>query len=250
MKLYHGTGAARLDAILKRGLRPRGSNAGNWEHSIESNPRAVYLTTAYAPYFALTAQKDDDAAMGLILEIESDRLDPDKLGADEDAVEQVMRRSPEDPLAGKGWGMIQRTRWFRKRVLDFRWQGSVDAMGTCCYVGVIRPEAITRYALVDFKKAPTFAWAMMDPIITILNYQLVGAKYRTATRWVFGEPPLEGDEAPLWPWNDEHAKLLPPQALVERDGIKLMASWWMPPEEERAAITLRRSRHALREMRR
>jgi hypothetical protein len=76
MKIYHGTTAKVAKQSLKHGLHPRIIHGNsNWKHSdTESNPYMVYLTTAYAPYFALNAIGDKDTHFGIV-EIDLDKLD-------------------------------------------------------------------------------------------------------------------------------------------------------------------------------
>lgn len=59
MRLYHGTTEAVARAALAQGLAPRALTRakGNWDKH-PSNPHAVYLTTAYAGYFAACASDD------------------------------------------------------------------------------------------------------------------------------------------------------------------------------------------------
>ena len=59
MLLYHGTSERVARNVLKHGLGPRDDTecAGNWE----DHPSAggmVYLTAAYAPYFAMNAANE------------------------------------------------------------------------------------------------------------------------------------------------------------------------------------------------
>ena len=76
MKLYHGTNGRWLKNILQRGIEPRGARPGrnNWKHvPHQSNPKCVYLTDSYAPYFSFNATKGGDPRCGVI-EIDTDRL--------------------------------------------------------------------------------------------------------------------------------------------------------------------------------
>ena len=61
MKLYHGTTEAVARKALREGLRTRSEtgSTGNWQHTVSSPTDRVYLTEAYAPYFAHAAQPDD-----------------------------------------------------------------------------------------------------------------------------------------------------------------------------------------------
>lgn len=100
MRLYHGTTEAVARAALAQGLAPRSLTQakGNWDKH-PSNPHAVYLTTAYAGYFAACAS-DDGNKWGLV-EIETDLLDVARLVPDEDWLEQVSRTQAISGLRAK-----------------------------------------------------------------------------------------------------------------------------------------------------
>lgn len=193
MKLYHGTSAARLPSILKDGIKPRGKGKGNWKHSVDGNPNVVYLTIAYALYFAWTATdigKNEDL---LVLEIDTAKLFPFDLVPDEDFLEQATRKGPGLGLAPIEKSMKYRTAWYRRRLRGFSeyWKESVDGLGNCGYMGTIPPAAITRYAVISHERIAELVMSGMDPSISLLNYKLVGDKYRNWIKWAFGDP-LDG----------------------------------------------------------
>lgn len=182
MLLYHGTRASALPSIRSSGLRPRGRRRGNWKHSVESNPRAVYLTCAYLLHFAASATSRGDL---LIIEIEVDALDRSRMAPDEDFLEQVTRQG-QFPQAGRT--MEARTRWFRKRastVFQNYWELSLERLGTCCYHGVIPAEALTRWAIIPPNHSLVRA---SDPAINLQNYCIMGGYYRQLVHLVFGDP--------------------------------------------------------------
>lgn len=188
MKLYHGTSERNLKAILKDGLKPRGSKAtGNWD-TCPSNPKTVYLTNAYALYYALNAARTGNL---LVVEIDTDYKMADMFVPDEDAIEQVLRG--RDGVAGD---MVTRTMHYRKMLPTLMGgvehpfvQDSLKALGNCGCMGTVRPWAITRYAIINRKQVDkALLWQAMDPSITVLNYRICGTRYRNMVRWVFGEP--------------------------------------------------------------
>lgn len=190
MLLYHGTSPIHLAKILRNGIRPRGAQfskarKGNWSHTVDSNPSVVYLTECYAGYFAANAVKK--GAQFLILEIDTDKLDANKLVPDEDFLGQVWNRV-------KGADLMSTTKAFRSALADYRgtdlWQRSIKGMGTCGYMGVIRAEAIVRHVIFDANASPLHNriwWEMMDPSISVENYRFVGEKYRRLTRVLMGD---------------------------------------------------------------
>jgi hypothetical protein len=110
---------------------------------------------------------------------------------DEDFLEQATRKSGPAPLDRN---MKYRTRWYRRRLLNFRyhWLDSIEYMGNCAYHGVVEAKALTRVALLTPETHMRLVMHGMDPIICTLNYQILGAKYRNYCHWLFGDP-LEPD---------------------------------------------------------
>ncbi len=191
MKLYHGTSSRFLDKIKREGIKPRAARKGNWGHTVHSNPRAVYLTNAYSLYYAFSATNARKIEPGLILEIDSNKLNPFLFSPDEDFLQQATRSSedwaPVHALDKKEeWGS---TKWFRDN-LEKRWMGteaweqSVEHMGNCCYFGTIPRKAITRYAVVN----DIVSWIMWsDPTISIMNFRFMGEYYKALSAKVFGD---------------------------------------------------------------
>lgn len=193
MKMYHGTSASVAIAARKDGLSPRGERSSNWD--VESRSDLVYLTTAYAAYFANNA--DGDGLWGIV-EVETTLLNKSLILPDEDALEQAFRNleiSPRTPkivrdiaTSIEDMTMEQRTYWFRNNLEEHAnlASGSVKALGNCSYKGVIPPEAITRISVVDHKDIGEIGWLAVDPVISVANYAIAGAKYRAATKWLIG----------------------------------------------------------------
>jgi hypothetical protein len=187
MRLYHGTSESAAKAALRDGLKPRGKRKGNWVHSIESCPDAVYLTDAYALHYAMNATGDSGGRVA-ILEVDSDMLAPWLFAPDEDWLEQATRKATGGAPLDRP--MKYRTRWYRKRLLDYShmWEQSMKGLGNCTFHGTIAPTALTRVAYIDPKTVSDLIWvAGMDPIIHIMNYHVLGEQYRRDTQRIFGE---------------------------------------------------------------
>jgi hypothetical protein len=196
--LYHGTSGKIADQVLSQGLQTRSQHmkTSNWQHSIESNPDAIYLTDSYAPYFAVNATEIPEHGTleweaggyeAAVIQIDVNKLDHSKLVPDEDVLEQSGRK--RDRVGGS---MKLRTRWYRNRIHKYAgtdaWLTSLKIMGTLGHMGSIPVEAITRIAYWDLRKAPTFTFDNMDAIICLANYQFVGDKYRNFTNMLFELP--------------------------------------------------------------
>lgn len=203
MRLYHGTNAAYLPSILEHGIRPRGEKGRtNWVHTIESNPDTVYLTDTYAHFFAYQATMIEKGETPAIIEVETDLIDPEfgHLVPDEDALEQCTRRLSEDEkidaAMDNGWvfppaeldgDMQARTRWFRDRtsVLADFWVGSLKALGTCGFLGIVPPVAITRVAIL--KDCESLALPCLDAQISALNFKFAGEHHKNLLRAFMGD---------------------------------------------------------------
>lgn len=170
MKLYHGTSEAVARAALTDGLLPREESGieSLWEEC-PSREDLVYLTVAYAGYFA--AHAGGGGRWGIV-EVDTDLLPEgeDLLVPDEDE------------------GMAERTRWFRDRLGMFAhlWMKSVEGLGNCAHEGAIPPEAITRVTLFEPVDNHFVGMTALDPFISLMNYRFCGRKYRALTRWLAG----------------------------------------------------------------
>lgn len=205
-KLYHGTSAKVARKILREGITVRAhpdmwnARPSRWENHPSRND-CVYLTEAYAGYFAANASIEGE--QWGIIEVDATRLDSMCFLPDEDAIEQGSRGLTPDDLVGAGlahktdyahklahqWGVPERTQFFRDHLESYRHLAteSLRLLGNIVYQGNIPTSAITRVSFFDPRENPAVAVMCMDAQISTLNYQLVGAKYRDLTKWFFGE---------------------------------------------------------------
>jgi hypothetical protein len=233
VKLYHGTSAHIARQALTNGLLPRSESGadGNWEHTCPSNPELVYLTSAYAPYFAMTATEPGE--LWGIVEVDTDLLDEYDFLPDEDFLEQASREQelPED-WGINGASMEDRTQWFREHLWQFRhlWEKSIEGLGNCAHEGVIPPEAISRISLYDSTSNPSLSMMAMDPAICLMNYRFCGEKYRALCEWFMGDdvkplrflgiPGLDPDTPLEGPWKQMADQYI--TALALRDGLEIV----------------------------
>jgi len=191
VKLYHGTTETIGRRALTVGLKPRqATGRSNWKHSVESHPSLIYLTTAYAPYYALQAVKNLKKGKIAIVEIETDLLDATRLRPDEDFIEQATRGDVTNKAGIVGKTMNERTRYIRNHIDEFSesWRLSVEHLGNCGYKGVIKPTAITRVSVVDISKCRAMCFEAIEPTISLMNYRFCGKQYRMLNKWFMGEP--------------------------------------------------------------
>ena len=216
MRLFHGTSEKHLEDILENGLRPRGAGDGVWE-DFPSRPDLVYLTDAYAGYFAAAGAEDGEK--WVVLEIDPDYLDHEDFLPDEDFIEQAHRGAKKADLPewfGDDLKERHRYIWENLESWSHAWKDSLEHMGNVAYAGEIPPEAIVRYGVFDPKSASGLAGAMLDPSVSIMNYRFVGAKYKAMTRWFVGDDvlpiemvgfPTPGPEMDRWVEHVENAKV-------------------------------------------
>lgn len=185
--LYHGTTESVARAVLKSGLLPRVTTGqkSNWPKA-ESSPDLIYLTSVYAPYFAMVASDKNNEKLALI-EIDTSLLDENLFRPDEDFLEQASRGQMIKRLRAKT--MHGRTRWFRNHIEEFSdmWKMSIENMGVISYKGNIPLSAITRVSIYNPKTNPYINNLCIDPAISILNFKYVGNKYAEITKWFFKE---------------------------------------------------------------
>ena len=191
MKIYHGTSEAIGRQAKAKGLRPRRlTGRSNWKHIVESNPSLIYLTTVYAPYYALHAVNGNKGGKIAIIEVETDLLDESNFRPDEDFIEQATKRDEENNAGIMGRTMNERTAYIRNHIDEFSnsWKLSVEHLGNCGYKGIITGKAITRVSVVDISKCQFMCSEVLEAVITLANFRVCGAQYRMLTRWFMGEP--------------------------------------------------------------
>jgi len=192
--LYHGTSQNSLIGMIERGIMPRGGTGkDNWQHTVTSNPKTVYLSNCFAHYFAFSAEKEKEG--GAALEIDVAKLDRFAFVADEDAVEQSTRghHIPHTPKwLSQSNDMARRTRWFRDHAHLFDPSVAMRALGTVGYQGVIPWSAVKRVALFTHAQL-CHAAIIADPTISTLLFKIKGPWYQQFTRSIFDHD-LKADE--------------------------------------------------------
>jgi hypothetical protein len=186
LTIYHGTSESAAREALRQGILPREElgNQGNWKHTVKSNPRMVYLTTAYAPYFAVAAT-NVNRERAAIVQADFGSLDQTRLYPDEDFIEQAL----EGQKVGRTWDINKRTRYIIRHIEEYRenWKLSLENLGNVCFKGPLPAAAITKVVLFDLERNPKLIHIAGDPVIHLLNFELLGEWYRATTRWFMGE---------------------------------------------------------------
>ena len=197
--LYHGTSTQYLDDILSKGITPRHNKGiGNWSGN-PSHPLMVYLSNAYAVYFAQQSvnaysEKKCDSVKDepVVLEV---IVDTKRLYPDEDFLEQYHRIAPEWKDVVEKTNMQERTIYFKQNLLDYKedYETSLYGLGNCCHKGLIKPKNIVRYSILDHNQILNYS----DPTITLQNYQILGGRYRMISEKTMWEKPLSKESINL-----------------------------------------------------
>jgi hypothetical protein len=178
--LYHGTGSRYLESILNRGILPRnGSGQSQWGHTVESHPEAVYLSVCYPVHFAINALADDDL---LIVEVDTSKLNPDHLVADEDAL-AFCSDGPET----HGMTFLEKASFFRSRMHRYSSDFSLAQLGTCAHLGEVGPHAITRIAIVPQDQVKFLILGGFDATVSRAHFEIFGEEYASSMQWIFGD---------------------------------------------------------------
>lgn len=182
--LYHGTNPKWIAKIIKNGIKPRSlTGKSNWERVPEFKSRddMVYLTYSYPFYFSVQAS---DGLRLAVIEIDITKLDEVNFYPDEDVIAQATARMNKLSLKDTHNIIKQQI----EQVKD-KWRGSLEAMGTLSHSGIVPPEAISRYVVVNLRKVKgrSFFFTVLDPQISIMNFVLRGTFYHNFVAWVFGD---------------------------------------------------------------
>jgi len=148
----------------------------------------VYLTTAYPLYFAVNAVGGLTRETGFgnvaIVEVAADELPVASFLPDEDFIAQGLSQQSGVALSSIHDEVRESLEEYAHHALD-----SVRYLGNVAFKGAVPASAITRYCIVDLAKQQRLAWAGIDPVISPLNYQFCGEKYRSMVAYLFGDRP-------------------------------------------------------------
>ena len=170
--LYHGTSCHAVEDILRSGVKPSGRTVCRLNPAVRVNPNYVYLTDAYPLAYMFWAVLRNQQRFGAVIEIDTARLDENRLlpNPNEDAMR--LRDPPGVSLGTDAW-----TR-------------SLEATGSCCHSGTVPREAFTRIVKIDVEKNYHLAFRF-GPIWAayLADYFRLGPWLRAATLALFGDEP-------------------------------------------------------------
>jgi hypothetical protein len=140
----------------------------------------VYLTNAYAPFFAIQGTKGKEKA--LVLELDLDKIDEDRLYPDEDFIAQAVAMQSGRDLEDVHEEIKESLEEYQQHMML-----SLEGLGNCSHKGVISGRAVSRYCLIDCVKRSDLSIMSLDPSISLMNYRFCGEKYRSVISWLFGD---------------------------------------------------------------
>ena len=161
MILYHGTSKLNADKIIKNGFRP--DKKYNWH--VKSKKGFIYLSLAYAPFYAMSAKSKDNTGALIQVYVDEDRLYPDEdfimhaLGSPTYTQEQL------DEVDLEGYKSL--------------YKDSLKYLGNAC----VKPidVVINGVQYFDMKKLIM----VCDPSISPMNYKFMGIYYQKLTEWIY-----------------------------------------------------------------
>jgi hypothetical protein len=156
---YHGTSATNARKIVKEGFKVDGKH--NWK--VKSKKGFVYFSLAYAPFFAMNAGGSKLALVKVSVDTED--------------------LYPEDDFLMRALGKPVYTQKELDKV-DFEkyqcfWGMSLADMGSAC----AKPEKIVILDVCFFDGTKLIH--KCDPVISPMNYKIMGNYYKELTEWIF-----------------------------------------------------------------
>lgn len=206
MRLFHGTSTEHLDQILADGIQPRSvtGRPSNWEGDVPSRTDLVWLTTAYAVYYAVEAAGDDHDPV--LVEVDFAKL-PDIFPDEDFLANQTSdgtkeswnaERAAIDPRENQAW-------WFDSLLRS----GNVST-------SFVSPDAIRSHRVVPFKgNGMLLLDTGLDAIPTDVNYPYCGEFYRHCLAAYFEHDLAEMPEVVASLQEEQHRDMLGDEGFEE-----------------------------------
>ena len=167
MELYHGTSVASARKILREGFKY--GVKYNWLGKIKSKKGYIYLSLAYAPYYAMATKSASNMRAIVKVKVNKSDLYPD-----------------EDFLYNTAIGSRVYTSKFDLRQYKHLADMSLKYLGNVCAL----PEDIKVIGIREFDARRLMM--VCDPSIVPINYAIMGDYYRELTKWIYsGRKPEE-----------------------------------------------------------
>ena len=161
MELFHGTSANNAKKILKNGFAQELKN--NWK--VKSKNGFVYLSIAYAPFYAMSANKKGHKLAIIKVDVEPDNLFPDD--------DFVMLCLGKRKYTQKELDEIELENYQELSDKSLKYMGNVATY----------PEDVTIKGVTYFDGR--YLLYRCDPVISPLNFKIMGDYYKDLSEWLY-----------------------------------------------------------------
>lgn len=158
--LYHGTSQENAEKIMKEGFKT--DQKYNWE--VKSKKGFVYLSKAYAPFYAMNATKSDKLAL-IKVEVDLDDLYPED--------DFIMFAKGKPKYSQEELDKIDME--YEKPL----WSSSLKYMGNVA----VKPQNIKVLGIKSFNGKHLLL--RCDPVISPMNFKFMGNYYKELNDWIF-----------------------------------------------------------------
>lgn len=158
--LYHGTSPEKAERILRDGFHP----VRHRQYKTRSKAGFVYLSTAYAPFYALQMSQGKTLALVKIT------VSPEDLYPEDDFLMTAL---------GKPVYTQEELDAIRLEDYQSHWRKSLEFMGNVA----VRPESCTVEGIRVFNGSRLLC--RFDPVVAPLNYLIMGEYYRRLSDWIY-----------------------------------------------------------------
>lgn len=168
MRLFHGTSTEHLDQILANGIQPRSitGRPSNWENDVPTRTDLVWLTTAYAVYYAVEAAGEEHDPV--LIEVDCKKL-PD-IFPDEDFIANLRSDGTHE-----SWNVERAA--IDPRDYEDLWSASLQRSGNISTSNV-PPAAIQSHRVIPTEGNGLLLFNTgLDAIPTDVNYPDCGRFY-------------------------------------------------------------------------
>jgi len=165
LTLYHGTSSKIAKKIEKEGF----VTDKNYNWDVKSKKGLVYLSSAYAPFYAMKHDTNDLA----IVKVE---VDSEDLYAEDDFIMRILGKPVYTQKELDRVGFITFKRF---------WKESLKYIGNVA----IRPSKIRILGITHFNSKNLIF--KCDPVISPMNFKIMGDYYNALTEWIFKGKPIK-----------------------------------------------------------
>lgn len=179
--LYHSTTTKRFESIWAHGLVP-GNGDGTMGLSWPTRPGYVYLTSANAVHYAVTAWYASGGNFHehmLCVEVDGSQLELSLVYPDDEYIASQLGLAPDDYKQH-----ATRTDCDPKAHQD-KWAASLSEMRSVGYAGVVPPSAISRFAIISSHAIVLTPLGNANPRASTLANLIAGDVSAALARYIF-----------------------------------------------------------------